>query len=321
MSPTPPAPSLTPIPSPSVSPPSTTEPPAPTETVGPPINIPPPCGEADPTCASLTVQQTRDIDFTGPVPCGPDGSTCLLKIDSFALPAPRARDLPIVLMIPGGPLPPGNRDYLWELARIVAGRGAVVFTSDYRSSPAYGGGYPSTFADVACAIRFARQKGAELGGDPGRVTLVAHSFGGIPGAVVALSTHDFATDEPACLATTGDGRPDAFVGIAGIYTLDRVGPTFLATFFGGDRTTAPDAWDAGDATTILAGKPHRMPIRLLAGSNDLVAPEATMDEFATLLRDAGYDVTATTLDGATHDSILQKLATVDAVARLAIEGR
>ncbi len=64
-----------------------------------------------------------------------------------------------------------------------------------------------------------------------------------------------------------------------------------------------------------------MPVRLLAGSNDLVAPEATMDEFATLLRDAGYDVTATTLDGATHDSILQKLATVDAVARLAIEGR
>ena len=221
-------------------------------------------------------------------------------------------------MIPGGPLPPGNRGYLWELARIVASRGAVVFTADYRSSPAYGGGYPATFADVACAVRFARQKAPELGGDAGRVTLVGHSFGGFPAAVVALSAHDFATDEPACLASRGDGHPDALAGIAGVYTLDRIGQDFLATFFGGDRASAPDAWAAGDVTALVrqTGRPAP-PVRLLAGTSDPVAPPTTMAEFADLLRAAGYDVTATTLDGATHDTILQKLATVDAIARLA----
>ena len=56
-----------------------------------------------------------------------------------------------------------------------------MFTADYRSSPAYGGGYPTTFGDVACAIRSARQGARQLGGDPSRVTLVAHSFGGFPG--------------------------------------------------------------------------------------------------------------------------------------------
>ncbi len=235
-------------------------------------------------------------------------------MDAFALPA--GNDLPIVVMIPGGPLPPGNRETMWPLARYVAGRGAVVFTSDYRSSPAYGGGYPSTFADVACAVRFARQRGAELGGDPGRVTLVAHSFGGFPASVVALSAHDYATDEPACLASTGDGRPDAFAGVAGVYTLDRIGQDFLATFFGGDRTTLPDAWAAGDVTAILRDDPQRVPVRLVAGTADLVAPQATMDELAALLRTARYDVATSTLEGASHDTILQKAATVDVIATL-----
>jgi acetyl esterase/lipase len=260
---------------------------------------------------------TRDIDVTTPVPCGGDAA-CLLRVDSFALPAdlntaPSDRR-PVVVMIPGGPLPPGNRDYLWSLARIVAGRGAVVFTADYRSSPAYGGGYPSTFADVACAIRFARQRAPQLGGDPSRVTLVGHSYGGFPGAVLALSATDYATKGEGCLATTGDGRPDAFVGIAGVYTLDHVGPEFLVGFFGGDRAAAPAAWGAGDFGVLVARKNRRTPpVRLVAGTNDFVSPPARADEASALLAAAGYDVAVTLEEGANHDTVLSKLATVEAI--------
>lgn len=42
---------------------------------GPVGTLPPPCGEADPTCASLSVQQTRNIDFTGPVATSLDCAT------------------------------------------------------------------------------------------------------------------------------------------------------------------------------------------------------------------------------------------------------
>ena len=283
----------------------------------PPPPDPYPCGEADPTCLSLPVEMTRDINVTDPVPCGAE-TTCQLKVDAFALPGgadvPGGADRPVVVMIPGGPLPPGNRSYLWGLARIVAGRGAVVFTADYRSSPAYGGGYPSTFGDVACAIRTARQRAPELGGDPGRVTLVAHSFGGFPGAVLALSATDYATKGEGCLATTGEGRPDAFVGIAGVYTLDRIGQEFLAGFFGGDRATAPAAWNAGDVVVLARLNGRRTPpVRLVAGTNDLVAPPATAEEFAIILRTAGFDIEVTVEDGATHDTVLYKAATVDAV--------
>lgn len=295
--------------------PASPTPSAPPSEPPPPETDPYPCGEADPTCLSLDVQMTRDIDVTGPVPCGGDAA-CLLKVDSFALPGGTGR--PVVVMIPGGPLPPGNRTYLWNLARIVAGRGAVVFTADYRSSPAYGGGYPATFGDVACAIRFARERAPKLGGDPSRVTLVAHSFGGFPGAVLALSATDYAAKAQGCLTTTGDGRPDAFVGIAGVYSLDRIGQAFLTDFFGGDRATAPTAWDAGDVAVLAGLKGHRTPpVRLVTGTGDLVAPPATQEAFATILRAAKYDVTATVVDGATHDTVLYKAVAVDAILNAA----
>jgi acetyl esterase/lipase len=292
--------------------PTPTPPPTP---VPPPETYPLPCGEADPTCLSLAVKTQRGINYTGPVACGQDGATCLMQLDTFAPPA--TKRLPVVVMIPGGPVAPGIRDSMWNLARLVAARGAVVFAADYRSGPQWGGGYPQTFGDVACAIRFARQHAPELGGDPARVTLVAHSFGGFPASVTALSRHDFATDEPECLTTTGDGRPNALVGVAAIYGFDHIGQDFLAQMLGGMRDEVPDAWAAADITVLAAAKHHPTPpVRLLAGTADLVAPIATADEFATLLRDAGIDVTVTAVDGADHGSILAKPVTVDTIAAL-----
>ncbi len=310
---TPPPAIVTPFPPP-IEPVPTPGPP------GPPASFAPPCGEADPTCSSLSVRLRQNIDYTELVPCGLDRPQCLLRVDAFALDG--GSDRPIVVMIPGGPLPPGNRETMWQLARYVAGRGAVVFTADYRSARTYGGGYPSTFADIACAIRFARERGAELGGDPRRVTLVAHSFGGFPASVVALASRDYATDEPGCLTKTGDGRPDAFVGIAGVYTLDRIGQDFLADFLGGDRSTAPDAWAAADAATLVESDGGLgAPIRLIVGTNDLIAPMTTADELVTILRDGSRDVVVTTIPDGTHDSVLRDVATVDVVSQLAAEGR
>jgi acetyl esterase/lipase len=306
-------------PTPIVSvPPATIEPVPTLGSFEPPPYLPPGCGEPDPTCLSLNVRIQQDIDFAGPVPCGVDRVECLLRLDAFALDG--GSDRPIVVMIPGGPLAPGNRDSLWPLARYLAGRGAVVFTADYRSAPSFGGGFPSTFTDVACAIRFARSKGAELGGDSGRVTLVAHSFGGFPASVVALSAHDYASDAQRCLADSGDGRPNAFGGVAGVYTLNRIGQDFLTGFMGGDRSLAPVAWAASDDAELVAGESRAsVPVRLIVGSNDLVAPITTADDLATILTSAGRDVEVTTIADGTHDSVLRDVVTVDVLSKLAAD--
>ena len=286
----------------------------PTEAVSPTPAVPVfPCGEPDPTCESLVVTTQQGIPFTSPVACGADGATCILRLDSFA--PPTAKRLPVVVMIPGGPVAPGIREYLWTLARLVAWRGAVVFTADYRSGPQWGGGYPQTFADVACAIAFARGNAAALGGDPSHITLLAHSFGGFPGSVTSLSTHDFSVDAPECQAAAADGRPDAFVGVGAIYGFDHIGADFLKQMLGGTRDEVPEAWDGTDITVLVASKGHPSPpVRLLAGTSDPVAPITTAAEFASILRSAGIDVTVTSVDGATHDSILTKQLTLDTIA-------
>jgi acetyl esterase/lipase len=302
----------TPVPTPSSTIPTI-------ESAEPAPYLPPPCGEADPTCSSLNVRLHQDIDYAGPVPCGVVRIQCLLRVDAFALEGGSKR--PIVVMIPGGPLPPGNRETLWPLARYVAGRGAVVFTADYRSSPEYGGGYPMTFSDVACAIRFARSRGAELGGDPSRVTLVAHSFGGFPATVLTLGSRDYATDHTACVAVTGDGRPQAFAGVAGIYTLDRIGQDFLATFLGGDRSTAPAAWAAADAASLAKSGSGRAPVRLIVGAEDFIAPMAAAEVLATILRDEDREVVVSLIPDGTHDSVLRNAVTVDVISQLASDGQ
>lgn len=307
--------------------------PVPTAT---PVPVTPgdPCGIADPQCQSASaVQQKSDIPFTDPVTCAaapqtvpagaPSAPTpspmptayCDLQVDSFA---PRTgTDLPVVVMIPGGPIPLGNRGYMWALARLVAWKGAVVYTADYRSGPQWGGGYPQTFADVACAIAFARANAAKLGGDPSRVTLVAHSFGGFPGSVLALSRYDFAADEPACLASPASGRPNAFVGVAAIYGFDHIGADFLAQMLGGTRAEVPANWAATDITALATAKGHPTPaIALLAGTADEVAPITTADEFAAVLATGGIHATVTQVQGADHDSILTEPATLATITGL-----
>lgn len=273
----------------------------------------PPCGEADPECTSLYVEMQRDLDFTTAVPCG-ILTACLLKFDVFR--PPGASELPAVVMIPGGPLPPGNRTYMWQLARYVAARGAIVFTADYRSGASYGGGFPTTFADVACAVRYARAHAVDFGGRVAApVTLVAHSFGGFPGSVVGLSSTDFTSS--ACLTQSGEGRPDALVGIAGVYRVEDIGTDFLNEFFGGTRENKPAAWAAGDTSLLAAdAAAHRFPIRLVVGSADLVGRPEIASAFAAVLEAAGQEVELSTVDGANHDSILAKRATVDVIASL-----
>jgi len=303
-------------PSPTTASPTTASPATPTATQTPTTVVPAyPCGQADPLCQSLAVVQKTGIPFTSPVPCDPSGTTCVLNLDSFA--PPDAKGLPVVVMIPGGPVPLGTRGYLWSLARLVAWKGAVVFTADYRSGPEWGGGYPQTFADVGCAIAYARDNAAPLGGDPSRVVLVAHSFGGFPGSVVSLSKHDFSVDEPACQAAAANGRPDAFVGVAAVYGFDHIGADFLAQLLGGTRDAVPAHWAATDITALAGAKSHPSPeVLLLAGTADAVAPVSTADEFAALLHAGGISVTVASVQGADHNSILTDPAALAAMTQL-----
>ena len=60
----------------------------------------------------------------------------------------------------------------------------VVFNSTYRTSD---GGYPDSFDDVACDIRFALSEASYYTTSTGPITVVAHSAGAHLAAVVSLA--------------------------------------------------------------------------------------------------------------------------------------
>ena len=64
----------------------------------------------------------------------------------------------MVVMLHGGGWFGGSAASMAPLANSMAGAGIVVFNSTYRTS---GGGYPESFDDVACDIRFALSQASQ----------------------------------------------------------------------------------------------------------------------------------------------------------------
>jgi acetyl esterase/lipase len=253
--------------------------------------------------------------FTPEIPCGSLGS-CALNMDVVY---PRAAGpWPVVVAIPGGPGAPGIRSYLTDFASLVAGQGAVVFVADYRESPEWGGGTPNTYRDIACAIRFAREHASDYGGDGRRVTLVAHSLGPFFASTAALSADNFEPAPGTCLAAKGSTRPDAFVGIAGIYSQSGVTALFLDSFFGGSPSEAPKAWAAGDPYEVIRGKhANRIPVRLIHGEQDANVVLQSSRDFEQALEAAGFDSQLLVISG-DHGSVLEDRDTIRVVLETAL---
>jgi acetyl esterase/lipase len=310
---TPTVPAESPSPNPSPIPTATSVP----VTPGPPVGeTPVPCGTFDPACARMPVSGAGAVPFTPDVACGSLGQ-CTLKLDILF---PRAAGpWPVVVAVPGGPAAPGIRSGLGEFAQLVAGQGAVVFVADYRESPEWAGGSPTTYQDIACAIRFARAHAAEYGGDGRRVTLVAHSLGPFFASTAALSADSFEPAPGTCLTTAGSTKPDAFIGIAGIYSQVGVTSGFLDSFFGGSQAAAPAAWAAGDPFAVIrqAGA-NRIPVRLIHGDMDInVRPQSSQD-FEQALEAAGFASQLTVIPQADHNSVLQHRDTIRVVLETAL---
>ncbi len=299
------------------------EPSAPTPSPPFPSQPPPPivdsCGFSGIFCGPYGFAPTFAVPYTDNIDCGTLG-TCQLAMDIYqpvvnpSSPQPPADGFPLVVAIPGGPLPPGIRGGLDALGAALAVQGAVVLIADWREATMYGGGYPKSFQDVACAIRYARANASTYGADASHVVLAAHSFGGFPGAVVSLSPKTILSLPGGCLAVDGSPRPDAYVGIAPTSTLEGISIQFLDDFFGGTRDEEPDAWAASNPVALasLATK-YLTPVTLLTGGADPTVPTSTVQPLVLALQGAGRQVSATELAGVAHQDILARPETIAAI--------
>ncbi len=202
---------------------------------------------------------------------------------------------PVVVLLHGGGWVGGAPDDVAPLARALAAEGIVVFNAPYRVVFA-GGGYPTSFEDAACAVRFARQEADRYRGDPRRVVLAGYSAGAHIGAVVALAGDEY---QSGCLAGNGTPLPDGFVGIAGPYDVDAFG-SLLGVFFGAPPDEAPERWERGNPMKLVDRRPE-LSVRLVVGERDPL--EQLSISFHLALTDAGHDSRLDVVSGATHASI------------------
>jgi pimeloyl-ACP methyl ester carboxylesterase len=266
-------------------------------------------------CSTAELASWTDVPFTPEVACDDLGATCQLTMDVLAPTAPGTR--PIVLLVSGGPNPLTNQGYVMDAGFPVAVHDAVVIHAVWRQDQDQGGGWPTSFQDIACAVGVARAIGPDYGGDPGRVVLVGHSLGGWASAVVALSPTEVAPAPGACNPTSGSLRPDALVTLAGAVDLDERGPgrqDFLRGFFAGSRAQRPQRWAQSDPFVLAAAKKHgQVPVTVVHGTADITVAPAVARAFAKALRHNGIDTRLVEVPEADHSYVLVAPAATDAI--------
>lgn len=262
-------------------------------------------GEADPTTTTITVTTSGSTTTEAE-------SEFLRRIDSIGElpitvygPQP-AGPYPVVVLFHGGGWFGGAPLSTAPLAEFLASEGIVVFNSTYRTQT---GGYPESFDDVACAVRYARANASNYTSAGGPVILAGHSAGAHLASVVALAGDDFGNGCPVEETAT----VDRFIGLAGPYdpTLYRqVLPAFFGTRFEND----PGPWEAGSAYSYLGDNPG-LEILLMHGEADELVPISSTRLFADALAEAGYRVEMAAVAKAHHQDLRDPSVVGDAVVR------
>ena len=179
--------------------------------------------------------------------------------------------LPVFVLVHGGPQPLGSFAGMDGLAGWLAAAGALAIAIDYRPD--------SAVADITATLGPIAELAPRYGGDPSRLVLVAHSFGGYPAAAVAFA----------------EELVDGYVAIAAINSRAGIGPGVA---------------DFGDPIE-LAVRRSELPVAVVAGSADPVAPADDDAGFLAALERAGHPGLNVVVDGADHDAVLLSRAAVE----------
>jgi acetyl esterase/lipase len=199
---------------------------------------------------------------------------------------------------------------MYDLAKAVAARGAVVFVPQWDALAPDSHELPDVargWEQAAAAIVFARANAAAYGGDAGRLIAVGHSWGASVAAAMTLAGDRF---KPEATEAGVSALPDACVALDGPMDL---------------RVLVPEARYAGDAVKwnrlnpawIAANSPSRegVEFRLIVGSWKEGA--ASNVSFEDTLKRAGYGVSLVDV-GKPHMEMAAPLdETLDAIAELA----
>ena len=237
------------------------------------------------------------------------------------LPASAAATLPVVVVVHGGYW---GSAYGLELgvplAQDLAAHGVAAWNIEYRRI-GIGGGWPTTFQDVAAAMDALADKvdtAADGRLDLSKVVVVGHSAGGQIAGWLA-GRHKLAQGQAGADPKVS---PIAYVSQAGVLDLVAaeqlgLGGGAVDGLMGGSPTKYPERYAVGSPYALL---PLGVPGTLVHGLADTVVPISQSDTFAAKAKRLGDEVTEVRMPGVDHFMLIDPATPAWAACRTAALG-
>jgi acetyl esterase/lipase len=197
---------------------------------------------------------------------------------------------PIVLVFHGGAWSDGDKTAQRGDILLLAERGFVAASVNYRLADAPDNTFPAAVADARCAVRWMRQHAADYGGDGARVAALGYSAGAHLAALLGTASDVAGLDDACPLA--GSPRVERVIAFYGPHDLRPNGSLagfqqqIIANFLGAPASSVPD--EAALASPVVHASADDSPTLLVHGRSDFIVPI----ESSRLLRDALQDAGA-----------------------------
>lgn len=240
--------------------------------------------------------------------------------DSEAFDSSRPR--PVMIHAHGGKWVRGNKGFPNPIARILAERGFVVVSLNYRlarSNP-----LPAAVDDIKDAIKWCKKNIGKFGGDSEFIMLSGESAGGH----LALTTVLLSSKSSSAAAAEGEGEGEEEAAVKAVIlmspvidVLDAVPDSklkqkdfFVGTVCRNDQELAKSF----APLTLLSQGAKVPPTRIFHGTSDTMVSVQGSREFARAAREGGFNVDLVALDHTHHlfslTNSMKTIASAEAIA-------
>ncbi len=223
-----------------------------------------------------------------------------------------AGPFPVLVGVHGGGWVQGVRGQFQHWGRYLASHGVALFAISYRLATKGQKTFPHAVQDVLAAVQFVRGNAKDFNLAPERVGIFGHSAGGNLGALAALGGKGtlFANGYPNDPHAKQPTDVKVFCGVYGVYDIAEMWQKYnlqspkqnnIEWFTG---VPLPDNrqlyFDASPINYAITAN-NKVAVHLSVGTeDDLVDRKANTDTFVLALKQAGFFVRTTILQGAPH---------------------
>ena len=221
-----------------------------------------------------------------------------------------AGPFPALIGVHGGGWVQGVRGQFQHWGKYLAARGIALFAVSYRLAKPGQKTFPHAVQDVLAAIQFVRGNAKDFNIAPDRVGVFGHSAGGNLGALAALAGARFANGYPQDQHAKVSTDVKVFAGVYGVYDVAEMWGKYniqspkqnnIELFTGAPLPENRQLYFDASPISYAVSANNKVAMHLSVGTeDDLVDRRAHTDAFVLALKQAGFFVRTTILQGAPH---------------------